>query len=277
MKIKHNKKRNTAFVYEALLREATVSAMRKDTKTRNTALNLIKKHFKNGSLLRRDLECYTSLYENQKLTTKTSEKIIREAKIAQRLIDPDGLFKKQTKLINDVNKELTPSIFNNYVPNYKTLASISQIFSGKMSPKKSIVLESQIIVNMCANNATDKETKDVDGVIINTFINKFNEKYTGDLLDEQKELLSYYISSFLDNSVELKTFLNEEIQRLKTKVHSAAQMEDFENDSEMSSKAKQIVEKLDSFSKVNIDDEVLLTVMKTQRLVREIYNNVDSN
>jgi hypothetical protein len=277
MKIKHNKKRNTAFVYEALLREATVSAMRKDTKTRNTALNLIKKHFKNGSLLRRDLECYTSLYENQKLTTKTSEKIIREAKIAQRLIDPDGLFKKQTRLIDDVNKELTPSIFNNYVPNYKTLASISQIFSGKMSPKKSIVLESQIIVNMCANNATDEKAKDVDGVIISTFINKFNEKYAGDLLDEQKELLSYYISSFLDNSVELKTFLNEEIQRLKTKVHSAAQMEDFENDSEMSSKAKQIVEKLDSFSEVNIDDEVLLTVMKTQRLVREIYNNVDSN
>ena len=277
MKIKHNKKRNTAFVYEALLREATVSAMRKDTKTRNTALNLIKKHFKNGSLLRRDLECYTSLYENQKLTTKTSEKIIREAKIAQRLIDPDGLFKKQTRLIDDVNKELTPSIFNNYVPNYKTLASISQIFSGKMSPKKSIVLESQIIVNMCANNATDEKAKDVDGVIISTFINKFNEKYTGNLLDEQKELLSYYISSFLDNSVELKTFLNEEIQRLKTKVHSAAQMEDFENDSEMSSKAKQIVEKLDSFSEVNIDDEVLLTVMKTQRLVREIYNNVDSN
>lgn len=277
MKIKHNKKRNTAFVYEALLREVTVSAMRKDTKTRNTALNLIKKHFKNGSLLRRDLECYTSLYENQKLTTKTSEKIIREAKIAQRLIDPDGLFKKQTRLIDDVNKELTPSIFNNYVPNYKTLASISQIFSGKMSPKKSIVLESQIIVNMCANNATDEKAKDVDGVIISTFINKFNEKYAGDLLDEQKELLSYYISSFLDNSVELKTFLNEEIQRLKTKVHSAAQMEDFENDSEMSSKAKQIVEKLDSFSEVNIDDEVLLTVMKTQRLVREIYNNVDSN
>ena len=76
MKIKHNKKRNTAFVYEILIKEATVAILKKDTKRRNNVINIIKKHFKSDSLLRKDLECYRSLYENQSLTQLTSEKII---------------------------------------------------------------------------------------------------------------------------------------------------------------------------------------------------------
>ena len=34
MKIRHNKKRNTAFVYEALIREGTSAILQKDEKTR---------------------------------------------------------------------------------------------------------------------------------------------------------------------------------------------------------------------------------------------------
>ncbi len=42
-------------------------------------------------------------------------------------------------------KNLAPSVFNNFVPNYKTLATIAQIFSNKTSPKNKIILENQII------------------------------------------------------------------------------------------------------------------------------------
>ena len=277
MKIKHNKKRNTAFVYEALLREATVASMRGDTKTGDIAVSLIKKHFKNGSLLKRDLDCYQSLAENHIATEKISEKIIIEAKMAQRLIDPSGLFKKQTELIDDVNKELSPSIFNNYVPNYKNLATISQIFSGKLSPKKTIVLETQVIEMMCSGPAKVGPAPTVDNMVLNAFVDKFNNKYNEDLLDEQKELLSHYIASFMDNSVELKMFLNEEIGRLKGKMSEAIEKSEFTEDEAMASKASQIVEKLNVFSMSTIDESVLLTVMKTQKLVREIYDNADSN
>jgi hypothetical protein len=277
MKIKHNKKRNTAFVYEALLREATVASMRGDTKTGDIAVSLIKKHFKNGSLLKRDLDCYQSLAENHVATEKISEKIIIEAKMAQRLIDPSALFKKQTELIDDVNKELSPSIFNNYVPNYKNLATISQIFSGKLSPKKTIVLETQVIEMMCSGPTKVGPAPTVDNMVLNAFVDKFNNKYNEDLLDEQKELLSHYIASFLDNSVELKMFLNEEIGRLKAKMSEAVEKSEFTEDEAMATKASQIVEKLNVFSMSTIDESVLLTVMKTQKLVREIYDNADSN
>ena len=75
MRIKHNKKRNTAFVYEALIKEVTVAILKKDLRRRATAIKLLKKHFHEDSLLRRDLECHRALYENQNLNEETSKKI----------------------------------------------------------------------------------------------------------------------------------------------------------------------------------------------------------
>ena len=146
MRIKHNKKRNTAFVYEALIKEATVAILKKEDTKRDKAIGLIKAHFKVGSTLRKDLDCYRSLCETQNLDRLTSEKILKESKLQRRLLDPTGLFKAQSVLIKDVNKELSPQVFNNFVPNYKSLATIAQIFSAKVSPKNRVILENEIIM-----------------------------------------------------------------------------------------------------------------------------------
>ena len=126
MKTRHNKKRNTAFVFEALVREATVAIIKENHEVKNKAIAIIKKHFVPGSVLHKDLQNYRSLYENQDLPREIAEKIIKEAKLAHRVMDPHGLFVSQSDLIADVNKELTPEVFSNFVPNYKTLASIAQ-------------------------------------------------------------------------------------------------------------------------------------------------------
>ena len=273
MKTRHNKKRNTSFVYEVLVREATVAMLKKETKRCNTAARLIKKHFREGSLLRRDLECHRSLYENQNLDEKVSEKILREAKIASRLIDPEGLFKEQSALIHDVNKELEPSVFGNYVPNYKSLASIAQIFSDKTSPKNQVILEGEIIKNMTNSLEKTITIDDIDSVVIKSFTKKFNNKYETELLDEQKELLTYYISSFADNALELKTFLNEEIARLRSQLQAAKSIREIQSDPDMIEKTEQVIAHLNEFSKRSVDDELLLTVMKTQSLVKEIYSD----
>ena len=273
MKTRHNKKRNTAFVYEALLREATVAILRKDIKRRNVALNIIQKHFKEGSLLKRELECHRSLYENQSLDKETSEKVLREAKMAHRLIDPNGLFAQKTRLIKDVNRELEPEVFNTFVPNYKTLASIAQIFSDKISPMDQVLLEGEIIKKMTHQGATIEIPTDIDNLVVNTFTTKFNNKYEDELLAEQKELLTHYISSFADNAVELKMFLNEEIGRLKAQLQQATTLNEIRDDEQMVAKAEQIIGRLEELRECNIDDEILLTVMKTQSLVKEIYTD----
>ena len=50
-----------------------------------------------------------------------------------------------------------------------------------------------------------------DKLVYEVFVDKFNKKYENELLQEQKQLLSCYISSFADNALGLKVFLNEEI------------------------------------------------------------------
>ena len=183
MKVKHNKKRNTAFVYEALIREATVAILKNEHSVKDKALKIIKQHFHPDSLLKKDLECYQSLYHNQGLRENMCEKIIKETHIQRHMIDPEGLFKQQTALIHDINKELSPQVFNNFVTNYKSLATIDQIFSHKVSPKDRIILEAEIIKGMKNTPLVIESVHDVDNVLFKTFVRKFNDKYESDLLD----------------------------------------------------------------------------------------------
>lgn len=272
MKNKHNKKRNTALVYEALIKEMTAAILRDDEDTKNKITNIVKKHFAFDSILKKDLECYHSITESYGSDEELCKKIVNEVKLQKRLIDPSGLFKAQSDLIKDINLEVDSNIFNNFVPNYKSLATIDQMFSLKTSPRERIMLESKLISFM--TNATEtQQSDDVDSLVVIKFVEKFNKKYDAELLDEQKELLNQYILSFTDNSLGLKTFLNNEIGRLKERLNNSFDTKEISEDETMVNKTKQVVNKLTTFSKLDINEEVLLTVLKTQELVKEIYSD----
>ena len=118
---------------------------------------------------------------------------------------------------------------------------------------------------------------EVDDIVVNSFVQKFNTKYDQQLLDEQKTVLNLYIKSFVDNSVEFKMYLNEEIKRLKDEVSKAKQSNLINSDPDMLSKTEKIIEKLDSFKNTHIDEHVLSTVLKVQSLVKETVENGNSN
>ncbi len=278
MKTKHNKKRNTAFVYEALIKEATVAILKNETEKHTKVVQLIKKYFNGDSILRKDLDCYRSLYESQDLDPDICGRIIAESKFRKKMIAPDQLFKKQSEIISDINKEVDSEVFNNFVPNYRNLATIAQIFSGRLSPKRQVMLESQLVSSMCTSlssiNLPDATTNDST---FKVFLNKFNNKYEDALLKEQKELLGFYISSFSDNALELKVFLNEEIGRLKNEIQKAIKENSDIKNSEMTEKAERILNKLENFRLSEVEDETLITIMKTQKLVKELSKDVDND
>tara|TARA_R100001015_G_C4630262_1_gene191766 strand:+ start:2050 stop:2880 length:831 start_codon:yes stop_codon:yes gene_type:complete len=276
MKTKYNKKRNTAFVYEALIREGTSAILQGDHERKNTVVKLIKKHFASDSILYKDLQCYQSLYETNNLEKETCEKIIKEAKLASRLLDTQGLFVSQTDLINDVNKELEPSVFNNFVPNYKSLANIYKMFSHSTDPKSAVILEGLVLENMCEPVQKEPEPA-VDSIVVESFVEKFNAKYGQTLLSEQKTLLNLYISSFVDNSLELKMFLNEEITRLKKELNESKSKEEICSDEQMVEKTNLVLEKLNTLKDNFADHEMLFTILKVQQLVGEINKDANSN
>jgi hypothetical protein len=276
MKNKHNKKRNTAFVFEALTREATVAIIKGDVERKQKVVSIIRKHFGNDSVLRKDLECYRSLYENQNLDENTSGKILESAKAAKRLLDPEGLFRQQTELINDINKDLTPDTFNNFVPNYKSLATIAKMFNTS-SPKESVILESRIVKGM-TGKLQEQAMEPIDTLTFSTFTKKFNEKYGSSLLREQKELLNHYISSFSSDELEAKIYINNEVTRLKESLRKAIEVEEIANDPDMMRKTNSVIQKLETFYNFNsLNESTLLTILKTQELVKEIYSNASND
>ena len=56
--MKHNKKRNTAFIYETLTRELTKAIVDKNAERKSTVLSIIKEGFSGESVLISELELY---------------------------------------------------------------------------------------------------------------------------------------------------------------------------------------------------------------------------
>ena len=67
MKMKHNKKRNTAFLFEVLIRELAKTMISKDEDRKKTIVSMIKENFKGNTLLAKDLDLYKSILDTDKV------------------------------------------------------------------------------------------------------------------------------------------------------------------------------------------------------------------
>ena len=268
-KAKHNKKRNTAFLYEALVREIAKSVINKQPQRNNFIVSLVKGHFTQGTELAKELELYKSLSETNNLDPQTAEKIIQEAKRVHDKVDKKKLFIEQSRLISKINKNLSKGVFSNFVPNYKSLATISQIFNDDTSIKDKVLLEKLLLEKLTSTENSNHQAPTTN-LVYRTFIKKFNEAYGESLLEEQKTLLQRYVTSFSDNGIQLKIFLNEELGRLKKLVERSTRQEEVQADSDMIEKTKKVLNIIESFKSKPFDKEMLTQVLKIQNLAREI-------
>jgi hypothetical protein len=274
MRLKHNKKRNTAFVYEALIRELTKSVVKNNKYKQNKIVSIMKEHFANGTELSKELDVYKSIYETRDIEKGTAEKIVVEAKQKYSGLNKGTIFKEQSALINKINKTLSKNIFNNFVPNYKNIATVYSIFQEALPIKDRVLLEENIVEQMSSSlNQRTEEQQPMDSIIYSTFVNKFNEEYSEKLNENQKELLTKYISSFSDNGVEMKYYLNEEIGSLKEKLKNCKTAPEISQDNSLKEKVDKVYSILESYKQKEIDTDLIELVLKTQDLVEEIQNH----
>lgn len=269
MTTKHNKKRNTAFIFEALSMEMTKAIISKDEEKRNTIASIVKTSFAKGTELRKELDIYRQLSESSEVDQALATRILQEAKSQHQKIDKDKLFAEQTALINKINKTISKSVFSNFVGNYKHLATISQIFNSDAKIKERILMENTVVTAMTIDSEQEN-MKPVDNVVYKTFAKAFNEQYSDILPEEQKALLGKYITSFSDNGIDFKVYLNEEIGRLKEKVQESLEAEEIKADAEMSDSTRKVYSLLEEIASKPIDDEVVEKVLNVQSFVREV-------
>ena len=273
MKQKHNKKRNTAFLYEALTRELTISILENNHERQKKATSILKEFFKKDKVLSTELGLYQNLTEVDSLSAHTADKLIQETRFLHSRLDKKQIFNEQTRLISKINKELSKDIFSYFVPNYKSLATIYQIFNSPLGSKERVLLEEGLLNTITEEKVEAEEEKNqpIDNVVYKTFVQKFNEEYNTKLADEQRTLLERYIFSFVDNGLEFKIFLNEEISRLKGEVKASRSTPEMVEDPEMVIKTDKVLEILEEYKTRDVaSTQDLMKILKIQELVREI-------
>jgi len=269
--MKHNKKRNTAFIYEVLTQELTKTIVNKDHERKKLLVSVLKEHFAKGTILAQELELYNTLLSTKNIQAKLAERMLHEVKGAHSLLGKTVIFDAQSKAIADINKLVGQRVWANFVSNFKSIASVNSIFNPKVSVKNRVIFEQIVIDEMSEkkNLTGANQMKPVDSLTYNSFIKKFNQKYDG-IVQEQKDLLNRYITSFADEGLELRLYLNEELDRLKQKIH---EIRKGEHESLVLQKVEEVGNYLEEFRHRDFTEQDISKILKTQEVVRELANN----
>jgi hypothetical protein len=223
-KLKHSKFKNTGILFELLVRQiASDTLAGKDS----LALEVIKKHFKRGTELSKELKMYQALTKENFDTQYKAQEFVNII-LHERTNLNDGILRRQKyNLIKSIKESFVMEDFFKYrVSNYSEMASVYKMFehTQSVSPKEYVECKNVILEIITKNDVeivtetSDKEylsqPKEVRMLAYKFLIDSFNSKYTI-LSESQKTILRNYINN-VDNSDKLRKFVLLEVKKLKT-------------------------------------------------------------
>lgn len=271
MRLKHNKKRNTALIYEAMHRELVKSIIKNNNNKKQKVVSLIKEFFNSNSILTKELELYRTLTETTGLKKDTAQKLLFETRSAYSNLDKKKIFNTQSELIKKINKTFAGEIFNNFVPNYRNIATVYSIFNRDMNVKQRVLLEEKLLEVLTSPSSKEESEKSpIDNLVYKSFVSRFNESYGNQLNEAQKEFLSKYIVSFADEGISFKVYVNEEIGRLKTVVAESLELPEIKSDTSMQDKTREVLNVLESFKDRELTEVDIVDILKIQNLGEEL-------
>ena len=271
--MRHNKKRNTAFLYECLIKQLTIAIVRKDDNLKQNIIDIVREHFNKSTILHEDLFLYKQLLET-KLIKQHASRFLFEVRRDWESLDRKKVFNAQTALIKQINESLSVDFFASFVDNYRDIATVGSFLqSSHLKAKQRIVAEDRMFNLASTETKETKVFKHVDNLTYSTFVNKFNETYKHTLRDEQRLLLTNFITSFSDNGLGLKCFMNEELGRLKKEMTSLIETDTVTETYKQ--RGQKVLDKLDAFSCTPINEEMVKDVFYIQDLIAEFKKDED--
>ena len=283
--IKHSKFKNTGILFEMLVRQIAADTMH-GHKTK--ALPILKRHFKSGTELGKELQLYRSLQEEEFKTESTAARFLQACISARKALNESALRRQKYNLIKEINDSfLVENFFKSRVSNYTILASIFKLFEyaevdnpAQIVRSKSTLVE-HVLRNVLATPIKKKvgnvikeeysvQEKDVRLLSYKMLIDKFNNKYNG-LNQRQKNVLREYINN-VTNTVRLKEFIQKEIPviqkaltRATTRIGSKI----------VKIKLHEVNNMIGEINKLSvIKDKHVLTVLKYHELIKELNKEI---
>ena len=223
--LKHSKYKNTAILFEILVRKLTSESLTTD---KSVTIDIIKQYFGKNTELSKELHLYNSLIKERVKTEAKALDFIRTCKTAHTSLNKSVLKRQRYNLVKTISENFDfQKISKIRITNYKTLASVYKLFEYKDSDNPKQIMESkdvivdQLIINDSPKPQTDKiletykaQNKDLRLLSYKLLVDKFNEKYSG-LNESQKNLLNQYITHVNDTET-LKAYFKKIIPSIKT-------------------------------------------------------------
>jgi hypothetical protein len=233
-KLKHSKYKNTGILFEMLVRKLTSETL---SSNKSVTIDIIKKYFGKNTELSKELQLYNALLKEQFRSEAQALDYIRTVKSTHSKLNQSLLSRQRYNLVKEISDRFNfDNISKIHVNNYRTLASIYMIFEHDETDNPKQLLECK---NVILNNGMmverkqvqidpvlesfEKQPKDVRLLTYKLLVDKFNEKYSNNLDESQKQLLNKYIINVNDTSA-LKEYIQTVIPKIKKDLASLAKL-----------------------------------------------------
>jgi len=278
----HNKKRNVGVIYELLLRNISECLIKDDKKSAQTALNIIEKRFNRESELYKEFRLFNALVKSTVSSSSIAAAILVEAKQAARRCNESKLNKEKSLLIREINHTLKdPKFYHRRIPEYTMYATIQTLLNDwrmgdRANLTRMVQYESKVAEMLLEKRDTpslDDIDPDVNSLVVTIMTEKINNRYSGKLSKEQRDLMRDYvfsISSDKDDGIrkrltETKDDILLDLEAFKKKTDNSIILE----------KIGEVREKLLNESFNNIDDESVSRFLVLINLRQELKEALD--
>ena len=226
--LKHSKYKNTAILFEMLVRKLTSETMTSD---KTVTVDIIKKYFGKNTTLSKELQLYNSLIKEKIESEAKALDFIRSCKNAHSKLNKSALRRQRYNLVKEISENFDfNKISKIRINNYKELASIYKLFeyNDADNPKELLECKSSIVDHLNGKSEITlklspllekykKYDKDVRLLTYKLLVDKFNTKYSN--LDEnQKDILNKYITH-VNDSESIKSHLELIIPKIKKELN----------------------------------------------------------
>jgi len=223
-KLKHSKYKNTAILFEMLVRKLTSETL---SSNKTVTADLIKKYFGKNTELSKELYLYNTLLKEQFKSEAQGLDYIRTVKLSYAKLNQSALKRQRYNLVKEISEKF---IFANmskmHINNYKVLASVYMLFEydetdnlKQLLECKNVILQNNLITSRIKvikdplMEQYEAQPKDIRLLTYKLLVDKFNDKYAG-LDNSQKQLLNKYIVNVNDTEA-LKEYIQTVIPTIK--------------------------------------------------------------
>ncbi len=276
MKTKHNKKRNTGLLYEFLTRDIAEALVENDKRRVKQNIKILKKFFKEGTELNRELRLFKALLGTYVSSKQTAQRIIEATAKGSKTYDNVQLDREKSLLIRVINHTFNnEKFYDRHVNEYRLYATVQMLLNEWRRDLPSDVVqtalhEEELIEHLTTpkdDNVLEESRDIVDDLVVNLMLKKVNGKYSGLLNDEQISLINKFVESKKAND---SSDIRESLESLR--LEALAIIENIEKKRDIDEtlfKRLSSVKNLLSESVSNVDDHVFARYLRVARFKQE--------